>query len=308
MAQLNQIQPPCGVDPKAHDFLRVRLAKSQPRLTRQQHRAAEVVRNQPDDVANYSLRRIARQHDIAPSHFSRLARVIGYENYEALRDACRSGVHARRLTFVQKAAALRDKNISASSGSFVIRYGAESIDNIQTMLNEIDTTMMDAIANRLVSAQRVFLGGYLGSAHLMALLKHIADIAFDNWHAVGPSALGVLSKLSDDDVVLMLSYAPYARRSLHLARMVKNTGADLVIITDDEISPLAGYARFVICLPADSMQFFPSYVPALAFLEALMAMTVRRSPAEVRRHIDAVEKNNYQTEEYWKDSSDLHNS
>ena len=309
MAHLNQSQPvqrECAPlfgarrdDGNAHDFLRVRLAEWHAHLSPQQQRAAEVVRDNPDDVANYSLRQIARWHDISPSHFSRLARVIGYDNYEALRDACRSGIRARRLTFAEKAAALRDKNASAKSGSFVIRYGTESIGNIQTMLNQIDTIMLDAVADRLVGAQRVFLAGNLGSRHLMAHMKHVADIAFDNWHIVGPTALGVLTKLSDEDVVLVLSYAPYARRSVHLARMVKNTGANMIVITDDEGSPLVEFASLVICLPADSTQFFPSYVAALVFLESLMAMVVCRSPAAVRRHIDAVEKNNYQTGEYW---------
>ncbi len=282
----------------AHDSLRARLAEWYPRLSPQQRHAAEVVRDQSDDVANYSLRRIAQRNGISPSHFSRLARVIGYADYEALRDACRSGIRARRLTFAEKAAALRDKNISAKSGSFVVRYGTESIDNLQSMLNQVDTAVLDAVADSLAGARRVFLAGNLGSAHLMAHMKHMADIAFDNWHVVGAS-LGVLTKLSDGDVVLVLSYAPYARRSVHLARMVKDTRANLVAVTDDEGSPLVEFAHFVICLPADSTQFFPSYVPALAFLEALMTMVVCRSPAAVRRHIDAVEKSNYKTGEYW---------
>ncbi len=288
-------------DADVHDFLRVRLTELHSRLSPQQRRAAEVIRDKSDDVANYSLRRVARRHDIAPSHFSRLARVMGYADYEALREACRSGVRARKLTFAQKAAALRDKNISGKSGSFVIRYGIESIDNIQVMLNEIDPVLVDAVADRLAGARRVFLAGGLGSAHLMAHMKYMADIAFDNWHTVGTNAVGVLTKLSADDTVLMLGYAPYARDSVHIARMIKNAGANLVVITDDSGSPLAGFSRHVICLPTDSTQFFPSYVPALAFLEALIAMVVCRSPAAVRRHIEAVEKNSYQTGEYWTD-------
>ncbi len=289
-------------DADAHAFLRARLSELHARLSPQQRRAAVVVRDKSDDVANYSLRRVARRHGIAPSHFSRLARVIGYDNYEALRDACRSGVRARKLSFAQKAAALRDKNISGKSGSFVIRYGTESMGNIQTMLNEIDPAMLDAIANRLAGARRVFLAGSLGSAHLMAHMKYMADIAFDNWHTVGANAVGVLTKLSADDAVLLLGYAPYARHSVHLARMVKNAGAHLIAITDDNGSPLAEFSRHVVRLPTDSTQFFPSYVPALVFLEALMAMVVCRSPAAVRRHIDAVETNNHHSGEYWNQS------
>ena len=296
-----------GTDADVHDFLRTRLSELHSRLSPQQRRAAEVIRDKSDEVANYSLRRVAQRHAIAPSHFSRLARVIGYADYEALREACRSGVRARKLTFAQKAVALRDKNISGKSGSFVIRYGIESMDNIQAMLNEIDPDILDAVADRLASARRVFLAGSLGSAHLMAHMKYMADIAFDNWHTVGANAIGVLTKLSADDTVLMLGYAPYARESVHIARIIKNAGANIAVITDEGGSPLAGFSRQVICLPTDSTQFFPSYVPALVFLETLIAMVVCRSPATVRRHIDAVEKNSYQTGEYWTDQQNLHN-
>lgn len=283
------------------DFLYMRLNEMHPRLSPQQRRAAEVIRDQSDEVANYSLRRMARCHAIAPSHFSRLARVLGYADYEALREACRNGVRARKLSFAQKAAALRDKSVSGKSGAFVIRYGMESIDNVQTMLNEIDPALLDAVADRLAGARRVLLVGSLGSAHLIAHMKYMADMAFDNWHTVGVNATGVLSKLSGDDVVLMLGYAPYARDSVEVARLAANSRACLVAVTDDSGSPLAGPARHVVRLPTDSTQFFPSYVPALILLEALTAMVVCRSPATVRRHIEAMENNSYQTGEYWTD-------
>lgn len=291
--------PEQGGDAATLDFLRMRLNELYPRLSPQQRRAAEVIRDQSDEVANYSLRRVARRNAIAPSHFSRLARVAGYADYEALREACRNGVRARKLSFAQKAAALRDKSVSGKSGAFVIRYGMEAIENVQTMLNEIAPALLDAVADRLAGARRVLLAGSLGSAHLMAHMKYMADMAFDNWHTVGVNATGVLSKLSDDDVVLVLGYAPYARDSVEVARLAVNSRACLVAVTDDSGSPLAGLARHVIRLPTDSTQFFPSYVPALILLEALTAMVVCRSPATVRRHIEAMEKNSYQTGEYW---------
>ncbi len=302
MAHLDQNQPAKATPPTSpiphrqktdadvHAFLRARLTELHSRLSPQQRRAAEVIQDKSDDVANYSLRHIARWHNIAPSHFSRLARVIGYADYETLREACRSGVRARKLTFAQKAAALRNKNISGESGSFVVRYGIESMDNIQVMLNEIAPTLVDAIADQLASARRVFLAGGLGSSHLMAHMKYMADIPFDNWQIIGANAVGVLTKLSADDTVLMLGYAPYARDSVHIARMVKNTEANFVVITDEYDSPLAGLARHVICLPTDSTQFFPSYVSALVFLETLIAMVVCRSPATAHRSTEAVKE------------------
>ncbi|MGI9310148.1 MAG: MurR/RpiR family transcriptional regulator [bacterium] len=291
-----------GADADAHGFLRARLTELHSRLSPQQRRAAEVVRDKSDEVANYSLRRVARHYNIAPSHFSRLARTIGYSDYEALRNACRSGVRARRLTFAQKAAALRDKSLSAQSGSFVVRYGAESINNIEAMLNEIDPSALDAVAESLATARRVFLAGNLSSANLIAHMQYMADIAFDNWHTIHASAFGKLTHLRADDAVLVLGYAPYARDSVDMARMVANAGADLVAVTDDNASPLAEFSRHVICLPTDSTQFFPSYVPALVFLEALMAMVVCRSSAAVRGHIDAAETHRYNTGQYWADS------
>ena len=58
-------------------------------LSPQLRQAADFVAANPIEVSFRSMRSIAGRTGLAPPTFSRLARSLGFENYEGLREACR---------------------------------------------------------------------------------------------------------------------------------------------------------------------------------------------------------------------------
>ena len=70
-------------------------------------RAAQYVAEHPEEVATRSLRYLAGVTELTPPTFSRMARSLGYANYEALRDTCRKQVNRQQLIFTEKARVLQ---------------------------------------------------------------------------------------------------------------------------------------------------------------------------------------------------------
>jgi len=59
-------------------------------LTPQLRQAAEYIAANPIEVSFRSMRYIAGKTGLAPPTFTRLARSLGFESYEALKEACRA--------------------------------------------------------------------------------------------------------------------------------------------------------------------------------------------------------------------------
>ena len=67
-------------------------------------------------------------------------------------------------------------------------------------------------------------------------------MAFDNWLVVdtrpGLAVPGSLVNVTQADAVIVISHAPYARRSVQLAALCHDAGAYVLAITDRISSPL----------------------------------------------------------------------
>ena len=69
--------------------------------------AADYVADNPVDVATRSLRSVATTSGVSPATFSRLARALGYNDYEQMREDGRAAVGRRMTSFSERAQALR---------------------------------------------------------------------------------------------------------------------------------------------------------------------------------------------------------
>ena len=97
--------------PSLQDRIASRFETLSPRLKV----AARYVAEHPQEVAMRSLRQIAITTELAPPTFTRLARAVGCESYEELREICRSETTRKTLTFAERARSLQESASEASS-------------------------------------------------------------------------------------------------------------------------------------------------------------------------------------------------
>lgn len=269
-------------------------------LSPQLRRAARFVLDNPDEVATRSLRQVARAANLPPPTFSRLARAIGFDSYDALRETCRGNI-GRRGRLADKALALVE---SRTEAPFLATHAAATIGNIESMLDGIDVTDLDDAARLLASAPRVVLIGSLSARAFMGYASYLAGLSQPGWRVMGQGGASMSSDLADlgeRDAVLAMSFEPYAACTVDAARAAAARGTTAIAITDSPFSPLATLGGPCFLIPTDSPQFFPSHVTVLLFLEALIGMVVRESGADAQRRIAALEAQSHALREYWQD-------
>ena len=264
-------------------------------LSPQLQLAARFVMNNPQEVATHSLRHIAKQSGLSPPTFSRLARAIGFEEYEMLRDGCRNQLKQKQVSLAQRANLLQnsgDELSDESRGSFAAKHARVVVGNIQGLIDSIDTEQLADTTDLLVQADRVLLLGAQSSLALANYMKHIAAMASPKWQVIDQTSLPAVADLADVDdktAVITMSVAPYLNRTIQVTEHAANSGATIIAVTDDIRSPLLKFARHSFLVPTESLQFFPSHVAILTLLEIMIGMVVRRIGETANKRIDRVE-------------------
>ncbi|MCV6592001.1 MAG: MurR/RpiR family transcriptional regulator [Silicimonas sp.] len=264
--------------------------------------AAEYVTAHPVDIVSRSLRSVAATSGVSPATFSRLARALGYADYEAMRDGGRALVEKRMAPFSERATKLRDRAANQPGKAFLANQVAACAANIEALVSEIDEARLEAAVTRLNEAENVLLVGAMGSAGLVDYFGYMAQWFKSTWRVAGRNGVelsAALSRLGENDVLFALSKTPYARRTVAALEAAKDKGASTIAITDSPLSPALGFADFGFVVPTESPQFFSSYAATLVLMEAFISMSLARSGPEAEGMIRAAEDQIERLGENW---------
>ena len=254
------------------------------------------------EIATYSLRTVSGNAGLAPATFTRLSQALGFSSYEAMRDLCRAAIGRQTLSFTERAQLLaRDEN-GVRKQPFFDRQLSACLDNLSMMGSELDKDRLKEVVEHLNSAREVLLFGAFSSSGLVEYFAYLARYFAKNWRIAGQMGASLSSAmvgLNEQDAVLIITKAPYARRSVMAAQMAADAGAYVIVITDKHSCPVLDYAGAYFIVPTESPQFFSSYAATLVLVETIVGMLVSKAGAKAHARIEEVETRNHQSGEFW---------
>lgn len=254
--------------------------------------AAKYVADNPADVATRSLRSVASTSGVSPATFSRLARALGYEDYEQLREEGRIAVERHMSPFSERASALQSRAATKDGHDFLADQAAACVSNIENLAAAIDPVRLESAVAALEAARSVLLVGAMGSAGLIDYFGYMAHWFRSNWKVAGRNGTELatsLSRVATGDVVFALSKEPYARRTVAALQSARERGATTIAITDSRTSPALQFCDHAFIVTTQSPQFFSSYAATLVLMETIISMLVARAGPEAEATIRAAE-------------------
>jgi DNA-binding MurR/RpiR family transcriptional regulator len=240
---------------------------------------ARYVLDRPRDVALLSMREQARQAGVQPATMTRLAKRLGMDGYDDVRELYAAAVREGGIGFAGKAGVqVVSQKLKGDK--------ALAVDMLKSIGKQIDRLAAPASLERLVaaaktlaSARRIYCLG-LRSSHSVAWhLHYVLTLVGDrSIHLDGIAATGAdaLARAASRDVLLVASVMPYTRLTIELAEYAVAQGIAVVAITDSEVAPLAQLAQQVVIVPTESPSFFHAMSPAFAVAEVLGAVIAGR--------------------------------
>lgn len=271
-----------------------RLARKYEALSSRLREAGDFIAANPVAVATRSLRSVARDADLAPATFSRLARVLGYENFEEVRDVMRGKIDRRVNSFADRADRLRHDH-EAGTLDFFREHRRACVHNLETLSDGIDRAQLELAVDHLYAARRVLVLGELGSAGIAEYMLYMASFLGDNWHMadrMGASLGSGLAGLRKGDALVIITKPPFARKALLAAEIAKQSGAFVIVITDSHTCPALRFADTGFLVTSDSPHFYSSYVATVFLLETMIGMLAARVGPDATDRIAEVENRN----------------
>ncbi len=262
--------------------------------------AADYVVANPVDVATRSLRSVSTASGLAPATFSRLARALGFETYEDLRELARDSVYKKVSSFSAKASQLQADARSGDHAPFLLRQSTACMANIDALADGIDLALLETVAETMHRAERVLLLGALGSAGIVEYMSYLTNFFSGKYQlasCVGASMGSMLADMDEKDAILIVTKPPFARHALQTAEMAKSQGVFVVVITDTPDCPALRHADAEFVLHTDSPQFFSSYAATIVLIETMIGMLVARAGPVAQKRISDVEARNHQLDE-----------
>jgi DNA-binding MurR/RpiR family transcriptional regulator len=256
-----------------------RIIKAFDTMSGQLQAGARYVLERPRDVALLSMREQARQAGVQPATMTRLAKHLGMDGYDRIRELYAAAVRGGDIGFAGKAGAqLASQKLRGDKA-----LAAEMLHSIGKQIERLAAPdrldRLVAAARALASARRIYCLG-LRSSHSVAWHLHyvLSLVGERSTHIDGIAATGadVLARATSRDVLLVASVLPYTRLTVELAEYAVEQGMAVVAITDSEVAPLAQIAQHAVIVATDSPSFFHAMSPAFVVAEILGAIIAGR--------------------------------
>ncbi len=276
-----------------------RLAQNYQSLSGRLREAGDFVAANPLDVATRSLRSVAQDANLAPATFSRLARDLGYESFEQIRDAMRIKISRRTGSFADRADRLHHDHETGKLDFFRAHHRACQT-NLSTLSDSIDTARLKLVTDKLHAARKVVVMGALGSRGIAEYMLYIARFLSDTWSMAdgdGASIGSGLSGLSKDDALVIVTKPPFARKVIRAAEVARKNGVFIAVITDSHACPALRHADVPLIVKSESPHFYSSYVATVFLIETIVGMLAAKAWPEAQRRITEIESHNRLLEE-----------
>jgi DNA-binding MurR/RpiR family transcriptional regulator len=277
------------------------IAARYPGLSQKLQQAADILVTNKFEVASRTLRAISAAYDLSPATLSRLARALGFDTYDDMRDVMRDDVGRQVDGMSDRVARLR----ATPAATVMDRQIAACMANIEDMRELNPHARMEQAVDLMLAARNVVLFGAFGSSGIVEYMAYLTNYFAPNWTLAGRrgASLGAsVAGLGPQDVLFVVTTAPHAHRAVITAKAASDQGATVIVVTDSHTCPAVRHSTVSFFVPSQSPQFFSSYAATLVLMEGLIATLIARSPDDLTARIAEVDAGNRNLGEFWSET------
>jgi DNA-binding MurR/RpiR family transcriptional regulator len=276
--------------PQSQEQVIERLLAEFDELPGQLQLCARYIIDHPHEVGLQSMRTLAADAEVQPNSFVRLARHLGFEGYDAMRERFRDFVRGGIGSSPDRVQWLRQLDRKGGSAAIFGSMAEACLDNTEKMFAQQSVTELERAADLMIAARRVYVLG-LGLAYPLAYnFWYVARMGFDHFiltprHGSLPS--DDLIRMDERDCLVAMTFQPYRRDTLAAVERARKAGAKIIGVTDSSAATLCREADIGLVAPTHTPQYFHSNSAVTALLESLCALLVVRGGESASAAVEA---------------------
>ena len=220
----------------------------------------------------------------------RFAAELGYSGYPAMQKALQEIIRGK-LTSVQRIQASQDQMTGDDILAAVMQ---RDMDSIHTAIEQVDRGEFQHAVELLLSAQHIYILGVRSSSFLAGYLNFYLHLIFKNVIFVQNTAAGEIYEqmihIGPGDVMVGISFPRYSNMGIHAMHLAHDRGADVVAITDSQMSPLYPLATAALLVRCEALSYVDSLAAPLSLMNALILAVGQRKRDEVSHVFSEMEQ------------------
>lgn len=269
-----QVAPP---PPKTTvDQLLKRISQEYEALSKQLKLIARHVEQHRDHLGLEGIQEVASQCGVQPSAVVRFSKHFGFSGYSELQRIFRDGLSRQIAPGRTYRARIREVieagGRDLSSAEIAQEFLTGSIAAMQELQSGLHGPTFRKAVDLLADADAIWIAGSRRSfpvaAYLEYALQH-TDKRIVLISALGSMHFGQVRAVRKGDVMIAISFAPYAEETIAVAGEAQRRGARLIAITDSRMSPLARDAQVVLAVQDNATFGFRSLTSTMGLAQSL---------------------------------------
>lgn len=248
-------------------------------LSKQLKIIARYVEEHKDHIGLEGVQQVAQQCNVQPSAVVRFAKHFGYSGFSEMQALFREGISRQLAPSRTYQSRIRDiitagngQSGSLSSTDIASEFLTGSLAGMQELKNSIDTTSFKKAVNLLAASDCIWIAASRRSfpiaAYLDYALQH-TDKRIGLVTGIGGMQQGQMRSVRKNDVMIAISFSPYAEETVAVAKSAVERGAKLIAITDSQMSPLAKLAQSSLVVQDNSTFGFRSLTSTMSMAQSL---------------------------------------
>ena len=262
-----------GADPRVGEVVRQRLDSLSPA----ERRLARALLASYPIAGLESVARFAERAGVSPPTVTRFITKLGFRGYPEFQESLRLEVQARLSSPLAR---YRDEPPRTGTDGMLNHALEVSAHNLQATLGLLSHRDVNEAVTVLADVRRrvMVLGGRVSAtlARYLAGQLHLLRPGIGLVDSDRSAPAQQLIDMRKTDVLVVFDYRRYQPDTIESARVAASRGCNVVLFTDQWLSPASAFARQVLVTSVETVGPFDSLVGAMAVVEAMVAEVLRR--------------------------------
>lgn len=252
-------------------------------LPRQLKRIASYMSQQSDRIMVDRISDIARECEVHPSAIVRFSQRFGFSGFSEMQALFRAAYTHKASPVHNYQQRIRsmiaNQSQQASDGDLARECIDATRSGIERLGRELDDGAFEKAVDLIVNADNIYVVGVRRSFAVADYLVYNLQHTHKRIHLVsglGGSYREQMRSVRSGDLVIAISFTPYAKETQHCLRYARQQQANTLILTDSHLSPLAKNANSLLLVNEGSALAFRSLSATLCLCQALFVAVAYR--------------------------------
>ena len=261
-----------------------------PTFSKSQKLISKYIIENYDKAAYMTASKLGATVNVSESTVVRYAIELGFEGYPEFQHSLQEIVRTRLTTFQR----MEVTNSLIGDGDVLAKVLMSDIDKIKRTLEGIDRAAFANAVGKIIQAHNIYILG-LGSASVLARALNLnLRMMFDNVRLILASSASEIYEqmmsVGNGDVVVALSFPRYSKKAIGAVNFARNSGADVIAITDSPVSPIASLSGITLYAKSDMASFADSLAAPLSVINAIVVAIARQKQDELTDRLHQLER------------------